>query len=157
MSEPRLQRFPLAQGVSFETSHHARAGSTHATARSAQHNDSDFARVVMVRLDGRMAMVVVGAGRCLDLAALRLAIGCEALELVPESEFVPLFLDDEAGAVPPFGDLYGLDIFVEESLSEDEEIALSTDPHVELIRIPFALFEQLVHPERLRRIGRIAH
>ena len=68
-----------------------------------------------------------------------------------------VFPDCEAGAMPPFGNLYGLDVFVEESLSEDEEIAFNAGSHTELIRIPFALFEQLVHPRHLRRIGRITH
>ncbi len=157
LSEPRLQRFLHEQGIGFETIHHARASTAHATAHSAQLNDSDLAKTVMVKLDGRMAMVVLGADRRLDLTALGLATGCETVELAPESEFAPLFPDCEAGAMPPFGNLYGLDVFVEESLSEDEEIAFNAGSHTELIRIPFALFEQLVHPRHLRRIGRITN
>lgn len=146
MSEPRLHRFPHKPGIGIEAIHHARAGTTRATAHGVQLNDGDLARIVMARLDGCMVMVVLGAGRRLDLAALCLATGCEAVELVPESEFAPLL-----------GNLHGLNVFVEESLSEDEEIAVDAGSQAEPIRIPFALFEQLVHPKHLRRIGRIAH
>jgi Ala-tRNA(Pro) deacylase len=157
MSEPRLQRLLHAQGIAFETIHHARANTAHETAHSARLDDRDLAKTVMVKLDGRMAMVVLGADRRLDLAALGLATGCEAVELAAESEFAPLFPDCEAGAMPPFGNLYGLPVYVDENLSEDEEIAFNAGSHTELIRIPFALFEQLVHPKQLRRIGRITH
>ncbi|HSX62516.1 MAG TPA: YbaK/EbsC family protein [Tahibacter sp.] len=157
MSEPRLQRYLHEQGIGFETIHHARAQTAHDTAMSAQLDEHDFAKTVMVKLDGRMAMAVLGADRRLDLAALGLATGCEAVELANESEFAALFPDCEAGAMPPFGNLYGLDVYVDDALSEDEEIAFNAGTHTELIRIPFALFEQLVHPRRLRRIARITH
>lgn len=157
MSEPRLHRFPHKPGIGFEAIQHARAGATRTTVNSVPLNGGDLARIVMARLDGRMVMVVLGAGRCLDLAALRLATGCEAVELVPDSEFAPLLPDGETGAMPPLGNLHGLNVFVEESLSEDEEIAIGAGSQAEPIRIPFALFEQLVHPKQLRRIGRIAH
>jgi len=143
MSEPRLQRFLHEQGIGFETIHHARAGTAHATAHSAQLEDSDFAKTVMVKLDGRMAMVVLGADRRLDLAALGLATGCEDVELAPESEFTPLFPDCETGAMPPFGNLYGLDVFVEESLTEDEEIAFNAGSRAVSITMRGADFVRL--------------
>lgn len=157
MSEPRLQRFLHEQGIGFETIHHARTHTAHDTARSAQLAEHDFAKTVMVKLDGRIAMAVLAADCRLDLAALALATGSALAELAHESEFAPLFPDCEAGAMPPFGNLYGLDVYIDENLSEDDEIAFNAGSHTELIRIPFALFEQLVHPRRLRRIGRITH
>lgn len=157
MSEPRLQRFLHEQGIGFETIHHARSQTAHDTARSARLEDRDFAKSVVVKLDGRMAMAVLGADRRLDLAALALATGAKTVELAHESEFAALFPDCEAGAMPPFGNLYGLDVFVDDALSDDEEIVFNAGTHTELMRIPFALFEQLVHPKRLRRIAWVTH
>lgn len=157
MSEPRLQRYLREQGIGFETIHHARAKTAHDTAQSARLDDRDFAKTVVVKLDGRMAMVVLGADRRLDLAALGLATGSDVVELAQESEFATLFPDCEAGAMPPFGNLYGLDVYVDDALSDDEEIAFNAGSHTELIRIPFAVFEQLVHPKRLRRIAWTTH
>jgi Ala-tRNA(Pro) deacylase len=157
MSEPRLQRYLHEQGIGFETIHHARTQTAHDTALSARVDDRDFAKTVIVRLDSSIAMVVLAADRRLDLAALGLATGSETAELVQESEFAALFPDCEAGAMPPFGNLYGLDVYVDDVLSDDEEIAFNAGTHTELMRIPFALFEQLVHPKRLRRIAWITH
>ncbi|MBL8297549.1 MAG: YbaK/EbsC family protein [Rhodanobacteraceae bacterium] len=157
MSEPRLQRYLHEQGIGFETIHHARAQTAHDTARSARVDEREFAKTVVVKLDGRMAMVVLGADRRLDLSALGFATRSKAVELAQESEFATLFPDCEAGAMPPFGNLYGLDVYVDDALSDDDEINFNAGTHTELIRIPFALFEQLVHPKRLRRIAQITH
>jgi Ala-tRNA(Pro) deacylase len=157
MSEPRLQRYLHEQGIGFETIHHARAQTAHDTAQSARLDDREFAKTVIVKLDGRVAMIVLGADRRLDLAALALATGSETVELAHESEFAALFPDCEAGAMPPFGNLYGLDVYVDDTLSDDEEIVFNAGTHTELICIPFALFEQLVHPKRLRRIAWVTH
>lgn len=157
MSEPRLQQFLHDQCIGFETIHHARTATAHDTARSAQIPEQAMAKTVMVKIDGRMAMAVLSAAQRLDLAALRQATGAAAVELAPEDEFSPLFPDCEAGAMPPFGNLYGLDVYVDDSLSDDDEIVFNAGSHTELIRIPFALFEQLVHPRHLRRIHRLTH
>lgn len=157
MSEPRLQQLLHEQCIGFETIHHARTATAHDTAHSAQIPEHELAKTVMVKLDGRMAMAVLSAAQRLDLGALRQATGASLVELALESEFAPLFPDCEAGAMPPFGNLYGLDVYVDDSLSEDEEIVFNAGSHTELIRIPFALFEQLVHPRHLRRIHRLTH
>ena len=136
MSEPHLQRLLHEQGIGFETIHRACADTAQATTHPAQFNDSDLAKTVLVKLDGRMALVVLGAERRLDLAALGLATGCEVVELAPESDFAPLFPDSEASAMPPSGNLYSLDVFVEEGLSEDGEIAFDAGSQTEPIRIP---------------------
>jgi Ala-tRNA(Pro) deacylase len=157
MSEPRLQRLLHAQRIGFETIHHVRTATAEETVRRVPDAEADLAKTVMVKLDGRMAMVVLGARQHLDLAALAQAVGARQAELASEAEFAPLFPDCETGAMPPFGNLYGLDVYVDEGLSDDAEIAFNAGSHTELIRLPFALFEQLVHPRRLRRIRRAAH
>lgn len=156
MSEPRLQQFLHDHAIGFETIHHARADTAQDTAHSACITERELAKTVLIKLDGRMAMAVLSAEHRLDLAALKQATGAHAVALAHEDEFAPLFPDCEAGAMPPFGNLYGLDVFVDESLSDDGEITFNAGSHTELIRIPFALFEQLVHPRHLRRIHKLS-
>lgn len=152
MSEPRLQQFLHEHAIGFETIHHARADGAQETAHRAHVPEREMAKTVLVKLDGRMAMTVLSADHRLDLAALRRATGAQRAELAHEDEFTPLFPDCEAGAMPPFGNLYGMDVFVDSDLRDDGDIVFNAGSHTELIRIPFALFEQLVHPRRLRRI-----
>ena len=157
MSEPRLLKFLHDRKLPFETIHHARTVTAQETAASAHIAGRELAKTVMVKLDGRLAMVVLSASQRLDLDRLREATGARRAELAQESEFAPLFPDCEAGAMPPFGNLYGMDVYVEHSLSDDDEIAFNAGTHTELIRIPFALFEQLVQPRHLRRVHRMTH
>ncbi len=53
---------------------------------------------------------------------------------------------EELGAEPPFGNLFGLPVFVDESLRKDPEIVFNAGTHVEAIRMKYADFEKLVHP-----------
>jgi len=157
MSEPRLQQYLHAHGIGFETIHHARTITAQDTAHSVHVDDAELAKSVMVKLGGRMAMVVLGADKRLDLTALSRATGQAPALLAEEREFAVLFPDCELGAMPPFGNLYGIDVYVDDALSQDHEIAFNAGSHTEVMRIPFALFEQLVHPRRLRRIAKITH
>ena len=71
------------------------------------------------------------------------------VELASENEFKGRFPDCEVGAMPPFGNLFEMRTLVQESLTEDEEIAFSAGSHTELIRMAYADFAELVRPEVL--------
>ena len=58
-----------------------------------------------------------------------------------------MFPESEVGAMPPFGNLYGMEVFVDESLSQDEEIAFNAGSHTELIKLAYRDFESLVKPK----------
>jgi Ala-tRNA(Pro) deacylase len=74
-----------------------------------------------VKLDGRLATAVVPANHHVDTQLLKEAAGCTVIEIDSESEFAAKFPDCEAGAMPPFGNLYEMDVFVDERLSNDNE------------------------------------
>lgn len=157
MSDPRLQEYLHTSRADFTTIHHSRAITAQETAASAHISGNSLAKTVMVKLDGRIAMVVLPASQRLHFGRLKRATGATTAELAVEQEFSALFPDCEVGAMPPFGNLYGIEVFVEDTLSDDEEIAFNAGTHTELIQIPYALFEQLVHPKRLHRVHRLTH
>jgi len=95
---------------------------------------------VIVKLDDVMAMAVLPASLHIDLAQLRAATGAKAIALASEPEFKSKFPDCETGAMPPFGNLYGLAVYADQSLAADKEIAFNAGSHNELIRLPFADF-----------------
>lgn len=78
---------------------------------------------------------------------LKAGVGAGQIELASEAEFKSLFPDCEVGAMPPFGNLYDMDIYVAEQLAEDEEIAFNAGSHTELVRMSYKDFENLVTPE----------
>ncbi len=100
----------------------------------------------MVKLNGEMAMAVLPASHKVDFDLLKEAIGASKVELASEEEFKDKFPECEVGAMPPFGNLFGIEVFVTESLAEDEEIAFNSGSHTELIRMSYKDFEALVKP-----------
>ena len=73
--------------------------------------------------------------------------GASTVKLVREQEFEKVFPDCEVGAMPPFGNLYGLEVFVAESLAEEGEIAFNAGSHKELVKMSFKDFESHVKPK----------
>jgi Ala-tRNA(Pro) deacylase len=104
----------------------------------------------MVKLDGQMAMAVLPASYQVDFKRLREVSGATEVKLATEGEFRDKFPECEVGAMPPFGNLYGMRVYATESLMEDEEIAFNAGSHTELIRLSTDDFKRLVQPEVVR-------
>jgi Ala-tRNA(Pro) deacylase len=132
---------------------HARAYTAQGTAASLHVSGRDFAKCVLVQAsDGRRMMAVVPGARHLDLEALGGLLGSD-VELLPELDAAKLFPDCEAGAEPPFGNLYGLSTYVDESLARDHDIVFNAGSHVEAVRMKYADWARLVAPA-VARIAR---
>jgi Ala-tRNA(Pro) deacylase len=109
-----------------------------------------LAKTVMVKLDGKMSMAVLPATFKVDFDLLKEASGANEVELGSEKEFKNMFPDCELGAMPPFGNLYGFDVYVAKTLAQDDEIAFNAGSHTELIKLPYSDFERLVKPKVVR-------
>ena len=110
----------------------------------------ELAKTVMVKIDGKPAMAVVPASVRVDLRLMKEATGAKTVEVASEQEFKGLFPECETGAMPPFGNLYGLDVFADESLAKDKEIAFNAGSHRELIRLAWKDFARLVKPQMVQ-------
>jgi Ala-tRNA(Pro) deacylase len=116
-------------------------------AASAHIPGKELAKTVMVKLDGKLAMAVLPASFRVDLNRLKDAAGVSVVEIANEQDFKNLFPECELGAMPPFGNLYDMDVYVAQSLAEDEEIAFNAGSHTELIKLAYKDFEKLVAPK----------
>lgn len=110
----------------------------------------ELAKAVMVKLDGQLAMAVLPASYRVDLNLLKEAAHAGSAVLAGEEDFFDRFPESETGAMPPFGNLYGIPVFAEESLAKDKEIAFNAGTHRELIRISWDDFARLVEPKTVR-------
>jgi Ala-tRNA(Pro) deacylase len=150
MPVAKLKEFLDSHHVKYVTIHHSPAFTAQEIAASAHVPGKELAKTVMVKADGKMAMAVLPASFRVDLEQLRQSIGASVVELAGEREFKDLFPACEVGAMPPFGNLYGMEVFVAEILTEDEEIAFNAGSHTELLRLKYADFAGLVHPRVVR-------
>jgi Ala-tRNA(Pro) deacylase len=98
----------------------------------------------MIKVDGGIKMAVLPATYKVDLGRLKEAVGASTVALAAEAEFKELFPDCETGAMPPFGNLYGLPVLVAQSLTDNEEIAFNAGNHTEVVKLAFADYERLV-------------
>ena len=130
MPVKKLKEFLDSQQVKYLTINHSAAYTAQEIAASAHVRGKELAKTVMVTLDGRMAMAVLPASRkvCFDL--LREASDAENGQLASEQAFRDMFPGCEVGAMPPFGNLYGMDVYVSKLLAEDDEIVFNAgSPH----------------------------
>jgi Ala-tRNA(Pro) deacylase len=146
MPVKRLKEFLDSHGVKYVSISHSRAYTAQEIAASAHVKGKDLAKTVVVRLDGRTALAVVPAHLRVDLDRVGEAATASNVELATEAEFRDLFPECEPGAMPPFGNLYDMPVYVAEQLAEDEEIAFNAGSHTELIRLAYRDFERLVEP-----------
>lgn len=150
MPTQKLKTFLDSHRAPYVTIHHSMAFTAQQIAASAHISGKELAKTVMVKVDGKMAMAVLPASFQVDFGLLESAIGASKVELAEEKEFKDRFPECEIGAMPPFGNLYGMDVFVAESLAQDEEIAFNAGSHTELIRMAYKDYERLVNPRILR-------
>lgn len=147
MPATQLKEFLDSHGVRYETIQHLPAYTAQEIAASAHIPGSELAKTVMVKLDGKMAMAVVPASHQVNFEELKKATGTADAKLADEQEFRDRFPECEPGAMPPFGNLYGIEVYASKALADDEEIAFNAGSHSELIRLRFADFQRLVQPK----------
>lgn len=142
----RLKQFLDSNGVKYVTVKHSPAYTAQEIAALAHVPGREWAKTVMVKLDGKMVMAVVPASTRVIFDLLKLAAGAATAELATEQEFRDLCPGCEIGAMPPFGNLFQMPVYMDQALAEDEEIAFSAGTHTEMIRLPFDDFARLVNP-----------
>jgi len=143
----KLKEFLDEGKIKYVCVSHSVAYTAQEIAARAHVRGNELAKTVMVKLDGKMAMAVLPATYQIDFNLLKKASGAKTAQLATEAEFKGLFPDCELGAMPPFGNLYGFDVYVAETLAEDDEIAFNAGSHAELIKMSYEDFERLVKPK----------
>jgi Ala-tRNA(Pro) deacylase len=146
MPAKKLKRFLDENHVRYVSIRHSPAYTAQETAASAHIPGRELAKTVILYIDGEMAMAVLPSTRMLDLELLRHQTEAESVTLATENQFKDRFPDCEAGAMPPFGNLYQIPVYVDRSLTLDDQIAFNAGSHAELIQLAYEDYENLVHP-----------
>ena len=146
MPAKRLKEFLDSRQIKYVTINHSLAYTAHEIAGSAHIPGNRLAKTVMFKIDGKIAMAVLPGSEKVDLDSLKQAAGAKEVELASELEFKDRFPECEIGAMPPFGNLYGMQVFAAKNLPADE-IAFNAGSHTELIRMSYKDFESLVQPK----------
>jgi Ala-tRNA(Pro) deacylase len=147
MPTEKLKKFLDNHDVKYVSISHSPAYDAQRIAALAHIPGKELAKTVIVRIDDKFAMAVLPASCRVHLGHLKVAVSASHVELATETEVENLFPDCERGAMPPFGNLYDMDVYVAEQLTEDEEIAFCAGSHTEVVRMSYKDFEKLVTPK----------
>lgn len=132
--------------IRYTTIGHSPAFTAQEVAHSTHISGKHLAKTVIVKLDGRLAMAVIPAPERVDLDTLRDASGARQVELAGETEFQQRFPECALGAMPPFGNLYGMEVYLDARLARDPDLTFASGSHSEVLRLATADYERLVQP-----------
>jgi Ala-tRNA(Pro) deacylase len=142
----RLREFLDSHQVKYFVTSHSPAYTAQEIAAAAHVSGNELVKTVMVSIDGKMAMALLHAARHLDFDKLRELCGSRDVALAEEAEFSGLFPECEIGAMPPFGNLYGMAVYADDELEESMDIVFNAGTHRELVRLSWFDYRRLVSP-----------
>ena len=146
----KVKQFLDGRGVRYMKYHHGPVYTSQEVAAVTHIAGKEVAKSVLVKIDGKINMFVLPASYRVDLDWLKEEFCVDNIELAKEEEFCNLFPDCEVGAVPPFGNLFSLDVYVSKSLAEDEEIAFTAGSHSEVFKMAYQDYNRLVKPKIMK-------
>lgn len=147
MQYRHLQDFLEKEKVRFDVISHTPAYTAQEIAANAHIPGKWLAKTVIIKADGRLMMLVTQATKQINFKALKKLIKAKNIELASEFEFQERFPGCETGAMPPFGNLYNMDVYVDDSMLEDKEIAFNAGNHTELVMMRYDDWARLTHPK----------
>ena len=142
----RIRGYLDSQNVPYETLHHSQAFTAQEVAHSLHVSGKKCVKAVVAEGDNKTVVVVMPASHRLNFQELKSALKVNQLEMLVESELVGLFPDCDLGAVPPFGNLYGIDVWVDRAVASTEKILFCAGTHEDCIRMRYSDFAKLTRP-----------
>jgi len=136
--------------VSYEVYNHPLAYTAQEIAQRQHFSGDQMAKVVILKADENLVMAIVTGSQKIHLPTVRTSLGVHDVKLATEDEFISRFPDCEIGAMPPFGNLFGLPVYVDPAVTKDESIYFNSGNHVQTVRIRYKDFERLVTPQVAR-------
>lgn len=149
MLTPRLKKFLDDNHVRYRVINHTPAFTSQEIAEQSHISGKELAKTVIVKIDGKLAMIVEPANLRLNLQWLQRWLGAKKVELASEREFRDWFPECEIGAMPPIGSLYDMDVYMDDALTEDKSIAFNAGTHADLVEMQYKDFERLVKPKMI--------
>jgi Ala-tRNA(Pro) deacylase len=133
--------------ISYEVYNHPKAITAQEIAATQHISGKEMAKVVILKIDGSFKMAVLPASRLINFEKIKTALRAGEVSLATEGEFSSLFPECEIGAMPPFGNLFGLPVYVDPSLEKYEHIFFNAGTHLQTVRMSYRDFYKLVQPE----------
>ena len=142
----RLRTFLDSNHAEFTLSAHPKAFTAREVAHAEHLPAREVAKTVVLFGDAEYHMIVIPANKLVDFQEMRPVLGLLQARLATEDELSRIFPDCELGAMPPFGGLYGIQVYLDASLASEPVIAFNAGSHREVIHMSMAEFRRLSQP-----------
>lgn len=150
MPNLRIANYLKDHHVPYEIIKHKPVYTAQEIAAEAHIPGDSLLKVVILKMDNKLIMLLESANKKIDMEDFAKRLGATRVELAHEYEFEEIFPECDVGAMPPFGDLFNIDVYIDDAIGNQEEIAFNAGNHSELIRMRFSDFERLVKPKHIR-------
>ena len=147
MAMEKLREYLDDHDIEYIVMSHSKAYTAQRIAAAAHIPGKEMVKSVILQVDDDLVMCVLPAPEKVSLLKVKELTGAGEVDLAPEQEFGHHFPDCEVGAMPPFGNLYGMTVIVDRKLAEDDEIFFNACTHRELIRMAYMDYARLVKPQ----------
>ena len=142
----KLREYLDGQGVEYSERAHEPAYTAQEVAAAEHVPGRELAKSVILKADDRLIMAVLPASYVVNLGILKDEIGCDFLRLASEEEFRDTFPSCEVGAMPPFGNIFGVEVYCDSLIESEEEIEFNAGTHTDTVRLKSEDFKRLVNP-----------
>jgi len=143
----RLKEYLDQNKIKYQVIIHSIAYTSQEIAALAHVPGSEMAKVVLVKTNSGMIMTVLPASHIVDLRRLKEITGSSQVILAREEEYQSRFDECEAGAEPPFGEFFGMKVYLSTVLSEQPRLVFNAGNHKELVSMATEDYMALVKPE----------
>ena len=147
MPNKAIQQHLSSHHIKYSCLDHSPAFTAQEVAASAHISGKQLAKIVVLKMGGKLALMVLPANDHINFEALKNVSGHSTIDLASESEFKGRFPECEVGAMPPFGELYGMPVYVSNHLSVYDQIIFNAGSHSELLQMAYRDFEALERPK----------
>lgn len=148
MTSTKLETYLNEAGVPHSHNRHNLAYTAQEIAESVHIPGRELLKSIILKVDkGALVMGVLSADEIANLTLLKKEIGCRTLGLATESEFQDSFPTCETGAMPPFGNIFGVPVYCDANLEHNRDIEFNAGSHDETIRMAFSDYKRLVNPK----------
>jgi len=143
----KLKKYLDTNKVKYKVSKHAVAYTAQEIAAAQHVPGKQVVKSVLLKADDKHILAVLPAIYLIDTAKLKKILKSKALKIATEDEIAKVIPDYEVGAMPPFGNLYGLEVYADKTLREDEEIVFNAGTHTDTVKMKYSSFEKLANPK----------
>lgn len=144
---PTLKKYLDEKQVPYEITTHPEAYTSQEIAALLHKSGKRLAKVVIVKAGEQWVMCVLPAHELVDIGRLETILGSKQVRLATEEEFKALFPDCEVGAMPPFGNLYDIPVYLDERLTQYDQFYFEGGSHTETVTMSMADYRRLVSPK----------